>query len=440
MKRLIKAILPKDALAKYHIFLARASSFIYRHPSEKLKVIGVTGTNGKSSVVSYISQLLESLEKKTGYTTTVEFKLGDRIWLNDKKMTMLGRGLLQKMLSDMVKKKTDYAIIETSSEGVSQSRHQGINYDVAVFTNLTPEHLESHGGFENYKKAKQSFFDHTAACPRKTLHNEQVKKRAIINADDQHAIDFVRQGFDETFAHSVEGSALTGITKSINIEEHATSIKGSSFTIQGVAFTTSLFGEFTMENIISAITTVHSLGFSLEDLIEPVKLLKPVPGRLESIDEGQSFGVLVDYAPEIASLEALYETLSLYQYRKLIHVLGSCGGGRDTEKRPTLGAMAGKKADVVIVTNEDPYDEDPASIITAVAEGARKVGKHDGEDLFEVLSRKEGIAKAFSLANPGDLVVITGKGAEQAMVVKNNTKIPWDDRVIARELLSKMCG
>ena len=438
IKTIVKAILPKGALSEYHLLLAKGFAWAYGTPSEKMVVIGVTGTNGKSSVVSFISQLLGSLGKQTGYSTTVAFKVGATTWLNDKKMTMLGRGYIQKLLSDMVKAETDYAIIETSSEGIAQSRHRGINYDVAVFTNLTPEHIESHGSFENYKKAKQSLFTYTAASPRKELSGTMVKKLSILNADDAHAVDFVTKGFDETVTFSTSGTRLSHTTDSLSVTIDATTLTNSAFTVNGVQFTTPLFGRFTLENVIAALTTVHRLGFSLEELVPAVENLKPVPGRLEFIEAGQPFKVLIDYAPEPASLEALYEALSLVEYGRLIHVLGSAGGGRDTSRRPILGSMAGKRADVVMVTNEDPYDEDPETIIEDVAQGARSVGKQDNHDLFMILNRKEAIARAFSQARPGDLVVITGKGSEQAMVVKHGKKVPWDDRVVSRELLAKL--
>lgn len=438
MKALIKKIVPKKVLALYHRYMALGSARLYGRPSQFMIVIGVTGTNGKSSVVSYISQLLTHLGKTTGYATTSEFKVGDTIWLNDKKMTMLGRGNLQKMLKDMLAKKTEYAIVETSSEGVAQSRHLGLNYDVAVCTNLTPEHIESHGSFENYKNAKVSFFDYTATSKRKKIGDEIIQKVEVVNADDSHSIDFIRNTFDRKFAFSVAGGLLTGVDATIEVTEHATSIKGSSFKIDGFDFSTRLFGEVTLQNIVAAITTLVGLGFSLDELREPVASLKQVPGRYELVDQGQPFSVMVDYAYEPVALEALYDMLSLLQYGRLIHILGSTGGGRDTSRRPILGSMAAKKADIVIVTNEDPYDEDPQKIISDVADGARLAGKNDNHDLFTILHRKEAIAKAFSLAKPGDLVLITGKGCEQVMAVQNGKKIPWDDRLIAKELLSKV--
>jgi UDP-N-acetylmuramoyl-L-alanyl-D-glutamate--2,6-diaminopimelate ligase len=438
MKELIKKLIPDEFLSAYHKNLARLSSRLYGNPSEKMIVIGVTGTNGKSSTVSYISQLLTSLDKKTGFSTTSEIKIDNRTWLNKKKMTMQGRGALQKMLKNMVECGTEYAIIETSSEGIAQSRHEGINYDVAVFTNLTPEHIESHGSFENYKKAKQQFFTYTAHALKKNIAGKKIKKIAIINIDDEHGKDFLDSQFDNTTLYTMSGNSAPGNQNVIAVTEEATSMKGSSFIINDIPFTTPLFGNFTLYNVLAALSVVQTLGYSLEALIEPVKKLAPVPGRLEIIYEGQPFSVVVDFAYEPAALLAVYDVLELMQYGRLIHLLGAAGGGRDTSKRPVLGSMAGKKADIVIVTNEDPYDEAPDKIIDEVARGVRSVGKTDSHDLFTILSRKEAIAKAFSLAKPGDLVLLTGKGCEQVMAVAKGKKIPWDDRIIARELLLKI--
>jgi UDP-N-acetylmuramoyl-L-alanyl-D-glutamate--2,6-diaminopimelate ligase len=165
--------------------------------------------------------------------------------------------------------------------------------------------------------------------------------------------------------------------------------------------------------------------------------MEAVPGRLEFIDEGQPFGVLVDYAPEPESFRRLYEVLEMLDRKRIIHVFGSCGGGRDRDRRPVLGSIAGKRADIVIVTNEDPYDDDPMEIINEVAEGAREAGKTEGEDLFLILDRTEAIDKAVSSAREGDLVVLTGKGAEQAIVCAGGRKDPWDERTKVREAIRK---
>jgi UDP-N-acetylmuramoyl-L-alanyl-D-glutamate--2,6-diaminopimelate ligase len=191
-------------------------------------------------------------------------------------------------------------------------------------------------------------------------------------------------------------------------------------------------------NAVCAATILRALGFSLSEAVNMMEKIKAVPGRLENIDEGQDFSVIVDYAFEPKALAGLYETVRLLPHQKVIHVLGSAGGGRDVARRPALGKIAGEKAGVVIVTNEDPYDDDPQEIIDQVAAGALEVGKQENENLFRILDRREAIAKALALAVSQDLVLVTGKGSEPVMAVSDGKTIPWDDRKVIREELRKI--
>ena len=205
IKTILQKILPKRFIDFYHYSLAKIASHIYKHPSEKLVVIGVTGTNGKSSTVEFIGRILEYGGDRVGWTSTAGFKVGNKEWTNTKKMTMLGRFQTHKILKDMVKAGCKYAIVETSSQGIVQSRHVGINYDVAVFTNLTPEHIESHGDFENYKEAKGKLFDVTAAGNRKVVDGIEIDKAVVVNIDDDHASYFLNHDFDHKIGFGIEG-------------------------------------------------------------------------------------------------------------------------------------------------------------------------------------------------------------------------------------------
>lgn len=212
---------------------------------------------------------------------------------------------------------------------------------------------------------------------------------------------------------------------------------GVDFTVRGVPFHLNLLGEFNIYNSLAAAAVGLSQGLSLDTISKSLEKVRGVPGRMEFVDEGQNFKVLVDYAPEPESMKKLYETVRSSAFvssgGKIIHVLGSAGGGRDKSRRPVLGRIAAENADYVIITNEDPYDEDPLEIINQVAVGA--VGKVESVNLFKILDRGEAIAKALGLARENDLVIITGKGSEQAICVANNKKIPWDDREKVREIL-----
>jgi len=409
----------------------------YEHPSKKLIVIGVTGTNGKSSTVQLISQLLELKGFTTGYTSTIEFKIGKKIRKNKKKMGMLGRGKLQKMMKDMVDASCTHAIIETSSEGVVQSRHIGIAYDIMVCTNLTPEHIESHGGFENYKDTKVSVFKYFAALSKKIIEGKVIERGIAVNGNDKHVNDFYNVNVKSKVVYGIEGNKI--YKGPIHIEAKNLKIRKDKtvFEIGDVSFSTELIGEFNVYNILASISALYLLGEKIEDMKECVKNLKAIPGRIEFINEGQPFTVIVDFAYEPAGVTALYKTVMHLSHNKIIHVTGSAGGGRDTARREILGNIAGTNAHIVIVTNEDPYDEDPRTIIEAVANGAKKAGKVKDKDLFIKDDRTEAIHFAIGLAKDGDVVLITGKGSEPVMMVEGGP-IPWDERQIVRSALRSL--
>ena len=438
LKSVIRRFIPESVISAYHYLLARVAAFLYGHPSEKLIVIGVTGTNGKSTTVQFIGRILKHAGYRVGWTTTASFKVADREWVNDKKMTMLGRFQTQKLLREMVNAGCRYAVIETSSQGIAQSRHIGINYDVAVFTNLTPEHIEAHGGFEKYKAAKGKLFEGLGKLRRKVIDGNQIEKSVIVNLMDPHADYFL--GFDADrfggFALEEAGSLATQLNTTPVVAEHV-SFTGSctTFSVGDVIIHLKPIGRFYLENALAAMATVKLLGVSQVELQHAVESLESVPGRLERMDEGQPFSVIVDYAYEPAALTAVCETLKLIHHKRLIHLLGSAGGGRDVARRMILGRKAAEHADFVIITNEDPYDDDPMEIINDIADAARAAGKHEGVNLFRILDRREAIQFAIDLAEPDDLVLITGKGSEPVMAVAGGKKIPWDDRVAVRKAL-----
>jgi len=413
--------------------------------------------------VNLIGRILEGAGYTVGWTSTMNFKIGKREWLNDLKMTMPGRFLLQKMLRQMVDVGCTHAVIETSSEGIAQCRHLGIDYDVAVFTNLTPEHIESHGGFENYKRAKLKLFQKVElagtasligrndspirANRRKVIRGIPVKRGIVVNADDPAAKEFIAFNVDDRIAVSIRrdgkpaaAEKLSNQCRAMTAEMVEVGPEGSHFSVYGTEVDLKLLGEFNVSNALCAMAATKLLGVSVEQSARALEQIVEMPGRVDFIEEGQPFLVLVDYAPEPVSLGKLYELLSFVPHRRLIHVLGSCGGGRDKARREVLGRMAAEHADVVIVTNEDPYDEDPMEIINAVAAGAQEVvkkvtGKVRSEHIYRILDRRDALRLALSLADDGDLVLATGKGSEQAICVGNGRKVPWDEREVLRELL-----
>jgi UDP-N-acetylmuramoyl-L-alanyl-D-glutamate--2,6-diaminopimelate ligase len=428
----LKNLAPQGLKDAYHFILSFTAAVWYGHPSRKMIVIGVTGTNGKTSTAYMISKTLEAGGIKTGCTTTAIFKVAEKEWLNNTKMTMLGRFQLQKLLRQMVDAGCTYAVIETSSQGIIQHRHKNIAYDIGVFTNLTPEHIEAHGGFENYKQAKIQLFHHLASLPPKQLDGKIAPRASILNFDDEHAKDFKVSNLSNviTFGEG-EGAEV----RATSVDQSTT---GSSFIVDNQQIKLSLMGRVNISNALAAIATAKACGVNLAEAIQSLQNIKSIPGRFETINEGQPFTVIVDYAPEPASLEKIYDTLPALNPKRVIHVLGSCGGGRDVARRPVLGRMAGEYADIVVITNEDPYDDDPMQIIHDVAQGAKEKGKIENQNLFLILDRKEAINKAISIAEPGDLVLLTGKGSEQAICIAGGKKIPWDEREVAREAIHKL--
>lgn len=449
IKKIIPALLLQKLRPIYHFGLNWLAAAWHRNPSNKLIVIGVTGTTGKTTTVYLIAKMLESAGLKAGYTSTAMFCDGKKEWLNAQKMTMLGRFFTQKMLAKMVKNNCQIAIVETTSEGIVQFRHRFINYDILVFTGLYPEHLEAHGGFQNYKKAKTELFAHLKKCKKKKL-SQKIEKTAIINVDDEHAEDFLRFWAEKKYGFGVK-SQKSEQAKSRNeskvesldfenlnlIKAENIEIKNAraSFSVKNMRVNLNILGDFSAINALAAMTAGLALGIDLEKLKKGIESVRGIPGRLERIEEGQAFSVIVDYAFEPQALAKLYETVSSIPHAKIIHVLGSAGGGRDKSRRGPLGKIAGEKADIVIVTNEDPYDEDPSAIIGQVAKGALAAGKKMGENLFQIEDRKQAIQTALKLAKKNDMVLITGKGCEQAICASNGKKIKWDDREAVREIL-----
>ncbi|MFA6537636.1 MAG: UDP-N-acetylmuramoyl-L-alanyl-D-glutamate--2,6-diaminopimelate ligase [Patescibacteria group bacterium] len=435
MKTLIKKLIPKFIFKIYHLVLAYLSAFVYGFPSNKLIVIGVTGTNGKTTTANLLARGLEVDGIKTGMTSTVNFKVGDKEWLNDRKMTMLGRFQLQKMLKEMVSAGCRYAIIETSSQGVEQFRHLGINYDYLIFTNLTPEHIEAHGGFENYQKAKGKLFSHLTKKKTKNIFGHKILKTILVNIDDQYSDYFLNFPAQHKIGFTCENKIKNDL-EIFGAQNVSLNKSGTSFDYKNEKINLKLLGAFNVYNVLPTLIIAEKENLNFERVKQNLEKILVIPGRMELIDEGQDFAVLVDYAPEPFSLTKLYESLKLFPKNKIIHVLGSCGGGRDVARRPIMGELAGKNADFVIITNEDPYDDDPLEIINDIFVGAVKAGKILDENVFKILDRREGIKKAILLAKSGDLVLITGKGAEQKMAVANEKYLPWDDRVVVREQLS----
>ncbi|OGZ79444.1 MAG: hypothetical protein A2360_02410, partial [Candidatus Staskawiczbacteria bacterium RIFOXYB1_FULL_32_11] len=403
-------LIPGFVLSIYHYKLALLGALIYGFPSRKLIIIGVTGTSGKSTTVDLITKILERSGEKVASISTIRFKIANKEWKNNLKMTMPGRFKIQKFLRQAVNAGCKYVVLEVASEGVKQSRHKFIKFDSAVFTNLSPEHIESHGGFEKYRKAKLKFF-------------KAVKNKHFINIDDENAKYFIEIKAKEIIKFSL------GDVKNLKVDE-----SGSSFQLQDTKFQIQLMGQFNVYNALCAICVANSYGVSLDVCKDALEKAKGIEGRMEVVVKNP-FTVIVDYAHTPEQLENVYKTLNprpLTLDPKLICVLGSCGGGRDKWKRPVLGELASKYCNEIIVTNEDPYDENPEQIIDKVIMG---ITNHKSQitNYKKILDRKEAIKTALKLAKVNDTVIITGKGSEPLMCLANGKKIAWSDKEIVKQ-------
>lgn len=376
----------------YHGILALSGGIIFGFPSRKLKVIGVTGSKGKSTIVYLITKFLEEGGHKVAAIGSLGYKIGDKEWPNNLKMTMPGRWKIQKFLAQAVRAGCQFAVLEVTSEGIKQKRHLGVKFDAAVFTNLEKEHIESHGSFEKYYKAKQELFKKT-----KNIH--------ILNAGSPYFNLFSKFPAEKKIFYSFKND---------------------------FRFKTNLQGDFNESNILAAAETVKNYGISEETIQKALDKIKNIPGRLEFVEAGQDFKVVVDYAHTPESLKAVYETLKeglKFKDSKLICILGAAGGGRDKWKRPVFGQIAEKYCDEIILTDEDPYDEDPEKIIDDVYEGIKNLKSK----VSKIIDRRQAIKKALTLAQKNDIVVVTGKGSENSIAVAGGQKIPWTDKSVVIE-------
>lgn len=410
LKHAIRTALPPQALSAYHFGTATMGAFLYGFPSRKLIVIGVTGTKGKSSTTEMISAIFEAAGYKTALLNSIRVKVAGASNPNTMRMSMPGRFFIQRFLARSVEAQCRVAILEMTSEGSRQYRHRGIALDALVFTNLAPEHIESHGSLENYVAAKLEL-------GQQLVRSSKRPRIVVANADNSVGARFLALPVEHALPFSLLATA------------HSSSEHGSNFAFGDMEMHVPQPGEFSAANALAAATVCHALGVTNDSIARGLAAVTRIPGRAERIEAGQDFTVVVDYAHTIESQQAIYDA---YSGHRRICVLGSCGGGRDMWVRPKKGATAEQYCDVVILTNEDPYDEDPRSIIDHIAHGMKEKQPEIIED------RRAAIARALSLARTGDAVIITGKGTDPTIQGPGGSSIPWSDARVAREELEKL--
>ncbi len=419
--------------------LARMAAVFYGHPSRKLKLIGITGTKGKTTTSYLVKSILEAAGHTTGLIGTIDYRVGTKIYPAPN--TTPESLDLQKLLSEMVDAGAEYCVMEVSSHALALGRTEGCAFEAAVFTNLQQDHLDFHKDKESYFEAKLLLF--TGLAPGKA---------AVVNADDaaSQKIIQIRKTAVSTF-----GTSDRADIRPVGKIGHG--ISGLSFSVQTpkgvIGVESPLVGKFNVYNILSAIGAGFALGFDAGVIARGIKSMKAVPGRMEKVDEGQPFGVVVDYAHTEDSLAGLLDAVRAMAESKIITVFG-CGGDRDRTKRPKMGAAALAGSDVVIVTSDNPRTEDPLVIIgeieTGMSEAGIKLKPANGNPFvvtgktpyYVIPDRHEAVATAIGLARPGDVVVLAGKGHEDYQLV-GEKKIHFDDREAAREEIRKRaaeCG
>lgn len=414
-----KAVLPK------HYGVAVATNVKYKFPAKGLKVIGVTGTNGKTSTCFLIQKMLTEAGYMAGLLSTVAYGVGDSLKAQVHHMTSQPIDLLMKRIIEMRKEGMDVLVFEVTSHALAQFRTMGVPIDIAVFTNLTHEHLDYHGTFPAYRAAKVKLF-------KQANRTRDGLKIGIVNSDDPNAIYFA-DAIKHPIAYSLEPSDDPNVVWPRNLKRtpkgshYKTVIMGKELTI-----TCNLPGEFNVANSMAAAAAGIAFGLTPDQVSQGIAALQGVEGRMTRIDEGQDFDVIVDFAHTPDSFEKLFKDLRPVVKGKMIALFGSAGR-RDEAKRAVQGELAGKYADIVVVTEEDDRDIDGNTIMNQIASGAEKAGKKRDENLFLILDRTKAIEFALKTAKKGDTVILLGKGHEKTIERpigsggKKDPHNPWEE-------------
>lgn len=483
---------------------ALATHAFWGFPARKLRVVGVTGTDGKTTTAHLIIAALESAGYTVGAISTIQYQVGTRKWVNTSKLTTPGPWELAKLLAHMVRAGCHYAVLECSSHRLDQGGLTGIPFDVAVITNITREHFEYHADFADYAKAKRRLFQ-SLRHPAKILSFREGLDRggwiptvSVVNLDDERCRAMLEEPAQQKYGFSLKASSMKygggmGDKDTIVVSAQSVGLPDTPYLLphsslyivragdREALLPLKLPGAFNLQNALAAIAVGVSQGIDLARITRELAEVECIPGRMDRVEKGQPFTVLVDYAVTPAAFEALYEEvrrivtsskLQAPSSPRVIHVFGATGE-RDRGKRPLLGEIAGQNADVVILADEDPFNENPERILDEIDRGLRVAGAHFIEEqdithssfresdivyyttsedaqgqggdrrqdrasgrasVLRIRDRRLAIREAFRRAQPGDVVLVTGKGAEETMAV-GSKRIPWNDRrVVAEEL------
>lgn len=418
--------------------LSPIAAACYGYPAADLRVVGVTGTKGKTTTSTLCAYVLDAENHRSGLMTTSDFKIGPRWWENTTRQTTPEALEAQAMLRDMVVAECDYAVVESSSHALSASwnRLGDCQFDVAVFTNVTHEHLDYHGSVEQYRRDKARLFELLSA-PAPRVSERKKRKIAIVNRDDPYADLYLAAAGAtvEKLTYAVDAPADL---RAIHITPSPNGTTYTAVTPWGdVAIQIRLPGTFNVLNSLAALAVGLAEGISPQACAAALASVPGVTGRMERVDLGQPFTVIVDYAHNPDSFDKVMSMLRPLTQGQLIAVFGSAGE-RDKQKRPIQGRIAAEYCDLVVITDEDPRDEDRYAIIEEIAEGARAAGKREGAGYLTIPDRSTAIRAAFERARPGDVVMLLGKGHESCIYYEGGRKLPWLERAEAERTLRAM--
>ena len=423
--------------------LADAAAWWYGDPSHRLGIVGITGTDGKTTTSFLAAAALEAAGLSSGLIGTVATQVGEIREANPEHTTTPGAPLLQRTLRAMADAGNAVAVVETTSHGLAADRVRGIAYDIAILTNLTHEHLEFHGTWERYRDAKLSLFERLAAGrtnPVKEVAGRPWPKAAIVNADDPNAGSFIGVAQEAGARIMTYGTDPAADVRATHVEEDAQRLRVAFVAPSGEAtLDLRLAGRFNVHNALAVVALGEVLGLDPAAVRSGLEGVGGVPGRMERLDAGQPFGVVIDYAHSPASLDKVLGILAPLAAARgggVVAVFGSAGE-RDTAKRPMMGRIAAGHARLVIVTDEDPRGEDSMAILDDIARGAEDGGKRRERDLFLIVDRPAAIAAAFERARPGDIVLLAGKGHERSIIGPDGPAA-YDERETALAALAAL--
>lgn len=424
---------PVVGVANPRATLAQVSAAHEDYPGKKLTVIGVTGTDGKSTTCFFVLAALEGARLKAGLLTTIECRIGGTTIPNPTRLTSQEAPFIQRLLAEMVDAGCTHAVVEATSIGLELHRLDACEFNAAIFTNLTPDHLDYHGTLDAYRKAKGRLFEMLPAAS-----HGRSPGVAVINSDDKAGRYMASRTKARVITYSLHDQEADVVTEDVMLWDD-----GSTFALtadeedESVECSVRLPGDFNVANAVAAITCATALGLDVGAVAMGVAACAGVPGRMERIT-GAPFPVVVDYAHTGEALRKAAGTLRDVTHGRLIAVFG-CAGERGKERRTGMGAAAATTVDLAILTDEDPRSEVPEAIIDDIAQAMLAAGAVEGEGFERIPDRRAAIARAFEVAQPGDLVLIAGKGHETTIEYASGA-VPFDDRVVSREEIARLFG